>query len=130
MALQVEEYSETQATKETLIDTKYNGKNSEIRGKEGEAYLRLADNQWMFRPNGTKSDNWFRVDGKNLSCNEENGWIRCQYTGANSLFGLSKTGKAYFDEEVNSWIFKPKGSKDEFRVGELSLQFIRDKDVI
>jgi len=122
----MEELSEFRATRETLIETKYNGKNTDIRGKMGEAYLNLKDNQWFFRPSG--SEEWYRVDGKNLSCNEENGWIKCNYNGYNPTIG--KSGKAYFDEEANVWFYKPQGSKELFRAGQGgNLTFLRDKDV-
>ncbi len=127
--MEVESYEEVRATKETLVATKYRGNNSEIKGTDGVAYLNLKDGQWMYRANGADEDDWYRVDGKNLSCNEDNGFLKCEYTGSNKLFGLSVIGKASFDETENVWIFKPHGAKETFRVGENSLKFIRDKDL-
>jgi len=129
MSLQVEEFSENRAVKENLIETKYRGRNAEIKGTSGGAYLNLKDNQWFYKPEG--GEEFYRVDGKNLSCNEENGWVKCEYTGANKLFGLSKTGKAYFDEVEGVWFYKPSGGKELFRVkDDGSLRFARDKDVV
>lgn len=130
MALQIEELLDTRASKESFVDTKYTGKNPTLKGTAGDCYYDSVNSQWYYRPN-KNGDNWFRVDGKNLSCNEDNGWIKCEYLGENKLFGLNRNGKAYFDEGENLWIFKPRGSKELFRIPQDSnLKFQRDKDVI
>lgn len=120
-------YDEATAQREDLIATKYNGNHPDLKGKSGGAYLKLADNQWFFRPDGGKED--YRVLGKNLSCNEENGWVKCSYSGGNPQIG--KNGKAYFDEDEGVWMYKPKGGKELYRLGQgNNLAFERDKDVI
>lgn len=128
MALQVELLDEKTAPREELVETKYLGKNSLITGKEGEAFCNTKSGQWYFRLVG--EEDWFRVDGKNLSCNQENGWLNAKYKGLNKVIA-DKDGKVMFSEEQNSWIFKPKGGKkdDLFRVGEKSLTFLRDVDL-
>ena len=120
-------YDEETSPKEDLIATKYNGNHVDLKGKDGDAYINLSDNQWFFRVKGEKE--FYRVLGKNLSCNEENGWIKCSYNGVNPQIG--KSGKAYFDEDENVWMYKPKGGKELYRLGQgNNLAFERDKDVI
>lgn len=129
MTINLDTFAESVAAKESLIDTKYIGSNPTLRGKAGGAVLDVTNAQWYFKPKG--SDELYRVDGKSLDCNAENGWIKCNYVGDNKLFGLNKTGKAYFDDALKVWMFKPSGSKELFRVKEdANLVFLRDKDVV
>lgn len=126
-------FDERTAERELFLETQYTGNNPTLRGKQGEAYLRVVDDQWYFKPfdfNFEEEDeNWFRVKEQNLECNHENGWIKCDYIGVNTAAG--KTGKAYFDTLQNVWIYKPHGTQEEFRIpNEKSLVFLRDKDVI
>lgn len=126
--LNIEIADERTARRETFIETDYIGSVRELLGTSGVCYLHLKDGQWMYRPEGADEDDWYRVKGVNLSCNNENGWIKCDYLGKNGLFGA--TGKAFFNEVENVWFYKPKGSKDLFRAGDgKNLKFLRDKDV-
>ncbi len=129
MTIDVDTFAEKTAIKEELVDTKYIGSTKSLRGKKGGATFDATNKQWYFKPVGDTE--FYRVDGKSLECNAENGWIKCDYTGTSNLFGLSKTGKAFFDDVANVWMFKPKGSKELFRVSDGShLTFLRDKDVV
>lgn len=126
-------FDDKTADRETFIETSYTGNHPMLAGLTGEAYLRVVDGQWYFRPFEFQSEddaeNWFRVKEQNLACNTENGWIKCNYVGENTAAG--KTGKAYFNTTSNVWIYKPHGTQEEFRIpNEKSLVFLRDKDVI
>ena len=123
--LKIDTESNERAEREALIETKYIGKTATLVGTTGDCFYHIKDDQWFYRPAG--EEDFYRVDAKNLSCNEENGWIKCNYKGYNSTIG--KTGKAYFDDVENVWMYKPKGGKELFRVQDASLTFLRDKDV-
>lgn len=125
MTLKLEEFSETRAVRETLIETRYLGDVEGLKGTSGGASYDLKNSQWYYKPEG--AEEFYKVNGEDLSCNEEKGWMRCTYAGVNPRIG--KEGRAYFSEDDNSWMFKPTGSKELFRVGEGSLTFIRDKDL-
>lgn len=129
MTLKIEEIFGKRADRETLIETKYIGDKEELKGTEGEAWLDVKNNQWYYKPFNSDEPDGYRVHGYNLSCNDTNGWIKCEYVGTNTHAG--KFGKASFDEKENVWIYRPKGSKDDFRItNESSLKFIRDVDVV
>jgi hypothetical protein len=125
MTINMEEFSETRAIKEDLIETSYIGSNPTLVGTNGEAYYDLKNQQWFYRITGT--EDFFRVHAKSLECNNEKGLMRCEYVGLNKL--ASGDGKAFFDEDENIWMFKPTNGKELFRVkNEKSLKFRRDEE--
>jgi len=127
--IQVENlHDEIRAEKEVVINTKYLGNHANIKNTEGTCYYK--DGVWFYTPAG--EDEEYRVDGKNLDCNTQDGWIRCLYSGdkrnwLNNKVLTEVEGKAYFDEDDNVWKFKPKGNKELFRMSDGgNLKFFRD----
>jgi hypothetical protein len=114
-------YDENRAEKETLVNTNYTGNHKALAGTSGTCYYK--NNVWFYTPSG--EDEEYRVDGKNLDCNTQEGWIKCTYSGENKQAGTE--GKAYFDIIENVWMFKPKGSKELYRMGKSggNLKFYR-----
>jgi hypothetical protein len=127
MTIGTELFGQDISQKEQFIETSYTGNTKDLAGTDGEAYYQIQDRQWFYRPFGFEKDDWYRVKATNLSCNDENGYIKCNYIGRNSHF--PKTGKAFFSEEEGIWYYRSLSIKDLYRVpNESSLEFIRDKD--
>lgn len=122
-------HEENRAEKEVLIETKYLGNHKEIINTSGSCYFK--DGVWFYTPAGEEEEE-YRVDGKNLECNVLEGWIKCVYVGSKRNWLTNKVqdvieGKAYFDEDFNVWMFKPKGNKELFRMNNGgNLKFFRD----
>jgi len=56
---------ETERAKDDgLIDTRYNGLISSIKGKKGKAYFVVAENMWYFTANGDTEE--YRVSENSL----------------------------------------------------------------
>lgn len=121
--LQTEDKADTRGKRELLIESSYTGLNKQIDGTQGEAYFR--NEQWFYRPKGKVE--WWRVQARSLSCNSDNGKMNAEYIG--TTLNIPKTGKAWFDETQNSWIYRGDKKNKDFRVQETSLKFIRDEDV-
>ena len=55
---------EEQAKDNKMVDLKYIGHLSSIKGKRGKGYFINSEDQWYFRPNG--SDEEYRVNSESL----------------------------------------------------------------
>lgn len=115
-----DDWSTKVARKESLIETNYVGKNTDLRGSFGEAYYDIPNGRWNYRPNG--SDAFVIVDSKELDCSNDDGWVRGIYGGAKYI---PKTGKAYWDETEEIWIYKPNGKKETYKVREEDFKLTR-----
>lgn len=116
--------AEVRETRESLIETKYVGSNPDLKKTTGEAFLDVPNNQWKYRPFGTKK--WLKVAAKELDCANDSGWVRGEYSGPKSI---GREGKAYWSELEDTWVYKPKGGQKTFVIPEGEFKIIRDKDV-
>lgn len=115
-----DDWSTELARKESLIETDYVGSNADLRGSFGEAYYDLANSRWNYRPSG--GEVFYIVDSKELSCSNDDGWVKGIYSGAKFI---PKTGKAYWDEKEELWVYKPNGKKELYKVREEDFKLTR-----
>lgn len=127
MGIQQSETSENRAEQYSLIETKYTGDNPELKGTKGEAYFDANLNQWFYRTEEAERGEGFRsVDAKEIECAADKGWLKGNYVGLRSI---SKQGKAYWDENLNMWNYRPEGTQRDYYVIEGNFIPVRDVDV-
>lgn len=123
MGINVEEKSNCIAPKEDLIETKYIGTDPTLKKTIGQAFLDIPNNQWNYRPFGTFK--FVKVAARALDCANDSGWVNGSYLGAKNI---SKVGKAYWSEQEDAWVYKPKGQQKTFVIPDNEFKMVRDRD--
>lgn len=123
MGIKMAETANARNQRESFIETEYLGTKLNI-GYRGEAFYDTLTSSWKYRPFGEGVE-FFTVTANELSCANDGGWLKGEYTGAKNL---TKFGKATWNESADCWDYKPKGSQKVVQIPEGEFIISRDED--
>ena len=66
------------------------------------------------------------VNEKDLECASDKGWLKGTYVGGRPSIGVM--GKAFWDETINGWHYRPEGGNRDFYIKEGNFVPVRDKE--